>query len=72
MSSSRRSAWAWRAAILIDVLVVRMIVAPAVMTLLGDRAWALPRWLDRALPRISLEGEPDPGARDSGGRRAKA
>ena len=47
-------------AILIDVLVVRMIVAPAVMTLLGDRAWALPRWLDRALPRISLEGEPTP------------
>ena len=47
-------------AILIDVLIVRMIVAPAVMTLLGDRAWALPRWLDRALPRISLEGEPTP------------
>jgi RND superfamily putative drug exporter len=47
-------------AILIDVLVVRMIVAPAVMTLLGDRAWALPGWLDRALPRISLEGEPNP------------
>src|SRR4051794_9148076 len=45
-------------AILIDVLIVRMIVAPAVMTLLGDRAWRLPAWLDRALPRISLEGEP--------------
>lgn len=43
-------------AILIDVLVVRMIVAPAVMTLLGDRAWALPAWLDRVLPRIELEG----------------
>ena len=47
-------------AILIDVLIVRMIVAPAVMTLLGDRAWALPRWLDRALPKISLDGEPAP------------
>src|SRR4051794_32979561 len=45
-------------AILIDVLIVRMIVAPAVMTLLGDRAWRLPAWLDRALPKISLEGEP--------------
>jgi putative drug exporter of the RND superfamily len=44
-------------AILIDVLVVRMVVAPAVMTLLGDRAWTLPAWLDRMLPRISLEGE---------------
>ena len=45
------------AAILIDVLVVRLIVAPAVMALLGDRAWGLPPWLDRFLPRISLEGE---------------
>jgi RND superfamily putative drug exporter len=47
-------------AILIDVLIVRMIVAPAVMTLLGDRAWRLPAWLDRVLPKISLEGEPVP------------
>ena len=45
------------AAILIDVLVVRMVVAPAAMTLLGDRAWTLPAWLDRVLPRISLEGD---------------
>jgi RND superfamily putative drug exporter len=44
-------------AILIDVLIVRMVVAPAVMTLLGDKAWWLPRWLDRALPNISLEGD---------------
>ena len=44
-------------AILIDVLIVRMVVAPAVMTLLGDRAWTLPDWLDRLLPEISLEGE---------------
>jgi RND superfamily putative drug exporter len=44
-------------AILIDVLVVRMVVAPAVMTLLGDRAWTLPAWLDRVLPRISLDGD---------------
>jgi RND superfamily putative drug exporter len=50
------------AAILIDVLVVRMVVAPAVMTLLGDRAWTLPAWLDRVLPRISLEGEVREGA----------
>jgi RND superfamily putative drug exporter len=45
------------AAILIDVLIVRMVIAPAVMTLLGDRAWTLPAWLDRALPSISLEGD---------------
>ena len=62
------------AAILIDVLVVRMVVAPAVMTLLGDRAWTLPAWLDRVLPRISLEGElhdaerpPEPAARERKG-----
>jgi RND superfamily putative drug exporter len=44
-------------AILIDVLIVRMVIAPAVVTLLGDRAWWLPAWLDRALPDISLEGQ---------------
>ena len=43
-------------AILIDVLVVRLLVAPAVVTLLGDRAWWLPAWLDRALPNVSMEG----------------
>ncbi len=44
-------------AILIDVLVVRLVVAPAVMTLLGEKAWGLPDWLDRILPSIALEGE---------------
>ena len=43
-------------AILIDVLLVRLVIAPAVVTLLGDRAWWLPRWLDRILPNVSLEG----------------
>ena len=43
-------------AILIDVLIVRMVIAPAVVTLLGDRAWWLPGWLDRLLPNVSLEG----------------
>ena len=48
-------------AILIDVLIVRMVIAPAVVTLLGDRAWWLPAWLDRVLPNISLEGRrPEP------------
>lgn len=46
-------------AILIDVLIVRMVVAPAVVTLLGDRAWWLPAWLDRLLPNVSLEGRQD-------------
>jgi RND superfamily putative drug exporter len=43
-------------AILIDVLIVRLVVAPAVVTLLGDKAWWLPKWLDRILPNVSLEG----------------
>ena len=45
-------------AILIDVLIVRMVIAPAVVTLLGDRAWWLPKWMDRALPDISLDEGP--------------
>jgi putative drug exporter of the RND superfamily len=52
------------AAIMIDVLVVRMVVAPAVMTLLGDRAWWLPAWLDRLLPRLDLEGREAPHERE--------
>ena len=41
--------------------VVRMLLAPAVLTWLGDRAWSLPRWIDRLLPRLELEGrEPQP------------
>jgi RND superfamily putative drug exporter len=47
-------------AIMIDVLIVRMVVAPAVMTLLGDRAWWLPAWLDRLLPHLELEGAEQP------------
>jgi RND superfamily putative drug exporter len=43
-------------AVLIDVLVVRLVIAPAVVMLLGERAWWLPRWLDRLLPNVSLEG----------------
>jgi putative drug exporter of the RND superfamily len=43
-------------AILIDVLIVRLVIAPAVVTLLGDKAWWLPGWLDRLLPNVSLEG----------------
>ena len=43
-------------AILIDVLIVRLVIAPAVVTLLGDKAWWLPGWLDRLLPDVSLEG----------------
>jgi RND superfamily putative drug exporter len=43
-------------AILIDVLIVRLVIVPAVVVLLGDKAWWLPRWLERVLPDVSLEG----------------
>jgi RND superfamily putative drug exporter len=42
--------------VLVDAFVVRMAIVPAVMTLLGNRAWWLPRWLDRALPDVDIEG----------------
>jgi RND superfamily putative drug exporter len=43
-------------AVLIDATVVRMVLVPAVMSLLGRHAWWLPRWLDRVLPHLQLEG----------------
>jgi RND superfamily putative drug exporter len=42
--------------ILVDAFVVRMTLIPAVMALLGDRAWWLPRRLDRILPAVDIEG----------------
>ncbi|QYG92489.1 MMPL family transporter [Iamia sp. SCSIO 61187] len=52
-------------AVLVDATVVRMVLVPATMELLGDRNWWLPRWLDRLLPAIDVEGgtsapPPDP------------
>ncbi|MEU6290993.1 MMPL family transporter [Streptomyces sp. NPDC015140] len=45
------------AAVLFDAFVVRMVIVPAVHSLLGDAAWWLPRWLDRLLPNVDVEGE---------------
>ncbi|WCO66232.1 MMPL family transporter [Iamia majanohamensis] len=44
-------------AVLLDATVVRMVIVPATMALFGDRAWALPGWLDRVLPDLDVEGE---------------
>jgi RND superfamily putative drug exporter len=43
-------------AVLLDATIVRMLLVPATMELLGDRNWWVPRWLDRVLPRIDVEG----------------
>ncbi|GAA2247045.1 MMPL family transporter [Streptomyces atrovirens] len=44
-------------AVLFDAFVVRMAIVPAVLALLGKRAWWLPKWLDRILPNVDVEGE---------------
>ncbi|MFJ1884137.1 MULTISPECIES: MMPL family transporter [unclassified Streptomyces] len=44
-------------AVFFDAFVVRMAIVPAVLALLGHRAWSLPRWLDRILPNVDVEGE---------------
>ncbi len=43
-------------AVLIDATIVRIVLVPATMRLLGDRNWWLPTWLDRILPRRDVEG----------------
>ena len=57
-------------AILTDALVVKMTLIPAFMTLMGEKSWYIPRWLDRLLPNITIE-PPHDGERDAayGGER---
>ncbi|MHB1138454.1 MAG: MMPL family transporter, partial [Microthrixaceae bacterium] len=43
-------------AVLLDATVVRMLLVPATMELLGDKNWWIPKWLDRILPSINVEG----------------
>jgi uncharacterized membrane protein YdfJ with MMPL/SSD domain len=43
--------------VLVDAFVVRLTLVPAVMTLLGRRAWGLPRWMERLVPDVDIEGE---------------
>ena len=44
-------------AIFVDATIVRMVLVPATMKLMGDANWWMPRWLDRLLPTINIEGE---------------
>ncbi len=45
------------AGIFVDAFIVRLMIVPAVMTLLGKHAWWIPKWLERILPRVSIEGK---------------
>jgi RND superfamily putative drug exporter len=44
-------------AVLLDATVIRIVLLPALMLLLGDRVWHVPKWLDRILPELDVEGE---------------
>ena len=57
------------AAVLLGATIVRMLLVPATMELLGDRNWWLPRWLDRLLPARG-RGSPQHGDRRGRGARA--
>ena len=64
-------------AVLFDAFIVRMTIIPAVMFLLGERAWRIPRWLDRILPSVDVEGSAletvgQAGSADSGASAGEA
>ncbi|QYM65158.1 efflux RND transporter permease subunit [Microbacterium sp. Se5.02b] len=56
-SSLKPIALGLAAGIAIDAFLVRMTLIPALMAILGERAWELPRWLEKILPRVDVEGE---------------
>jgi RND superfamily putative drug exporter len=59
-------------AILIDATVVRLLLVPAVMHILGRANWWLPSWLDRRLPQLHVEGRPEQFLPARAGSRAYA
>jgi RND superfamily putative drug exporter len=60
------------AAVLIDASIVRMILVPAIMSLLGAHAWWMPRWLEPVLPHLHLEGSEAAAAQPGGNRPSPA
>lgn len=55
-AATKSLGFAFAFGIAVDAFLVRMTIVPAVLALLGERAWWLPRWLDRALPEVDVEG----------------
>jgi RND superfamily putative drug exporter len=58
-------------AIAVDATVVRCLLVPAVMAMMGSANWWMPRWLDRAVPRLSIEGEEYFARRDVDAKKRK-
>ena len=56
-------------AILTDALIVKMTLVPSFLTLMGEKSWYIPRWLDRILPNITIEPPHDGEAAPTGARR---
>ncbi|GAB3811004.1 MMPL family transporter [Tessaracoccus terricola] len=57
MGPIKQIAFALAVGVMVDAFLVRMTLVPAVLALLGDRAWWLPKWLDKLLPSFDVEGE---------------
>ncbi|MGP6173761.1 MMPL family transporter [Corynebacterium sp. A21] len=57
MSFIKTMGFALAIAIFFDAFIVRMTIIPATMFLLGDKAWWLPKWLEKILPNVDVEGE---------------
>jgi RND superfamily putative drug exporter len=55
MRSPTHRALPARGQLAIDAFIVRLMIVPAVLQMLGDRAWYMPRWLERIIPRITIE-----------------
>ena len=58
-------------AILTDALIVRMTLVPSLLTLLGEKSWYLPQWLDRLLPSLTIEAPHAHGTEDERPERAE-
>ena len=52
-------------AIFLDAFVIRVVLMPAIMRVLGSRTWWLPRWLDRILPHVDIDGTDIDGTDDA-------
>ena len=55
-TTAKMMGFALAIAVFFDAFIIRMTVVPAVIALLGDRAWSLPKWLDKIVPNLDVEG----------------